>query len=227
MVRNFILRFPGIRAIVPRVSRPLLPLTSRLAAEHSPLSLTGTSARSSHRLFHHIPARLTDSPPPSPTSPNDPAGPPPNATLSQRLKYLIKSYGWYALGVYLILSVLDFGVAFAAVNVLGADHVAHFASSVKEYAYDLIHSTPPEPGREDMDSAAAHSNGSGQEGLYAMLVLAYTVHKTLFLPVRVGLTAAFTPRLVSWLRVRGWAGGEGTKRAAREMREKLRNRERD
>ncbi|OCH93121.1 hypothetical protein OBBRIDRAFT_790592 [Obba rivulosa] len=226
MVRNFILRFPGLRALVPRVSRPLLPLTSRLAAGPS-LSLTG-SVHSTNRLFHHIPARLTDSRPPSPTSPTDPAAPPPDATLSQRLKYLIKSYGWYALGVYLIIGVVDFGVVFAAVNILGADHVAHLAASVKEYVYGLINSTPPEPGREEMDSAAAHSSGSGHEGLYAMLLLAYTVHKTLFLPVRVGLTAAFTPRLVGWLRTRGWAGGEGAKRAARHMRDKLRgNRERD
>ena len=56
----------------------------------------------------------------------------------------------------------------------------------------------------------------------AMLLLAYTVHKTLFLPFRVGLTAAFTPKLVGWLTRRGWAGGEGAKRAAREMRDKVR-----
>jgi hypothetical protein len=36
--------------------------------------------------------------------------------------------------------------------------------------------------------------------------LAYTIHKTLFLPVRVGLTAAWTPKLVKWLTLRGWIG---------------------
>lgn len=64
----------------------------------------------------------------------------------------------------------------------------------------------------------------GQESLYAMLLLAFTVHKTLFLPVRIGVTAAFTPRLVKWLRAKGWAGGEGTRRAMQEMRERLRDR---
>lgn len=79
-----------------------------------------------------------------------------------------------------------------------------------------------------MDSISAHSNGGGQEGLYAMLVLAYTVHKTLFLPVRVGLTAALTPKLVGWLGRRGWAGGAGTKRAAQEFRDRIRSgREKD
>jgi hypothetical protein len=56
-----------------------------------------------------------------------------------------------------------------------------------------------------------------------MLVLAYTIHKTLFFPVRVGLTAGLTPKLVGWLSRRGWAGGAGTRRAAMEMRDKLRS----
>lgn len=50
------------------------------------------------------------------------------------------------------------------------------------------------------------------------------MHKTLFLPLRVGLTAYLTPRLVGWLRTRGWAGGEGTRRAGREIRERLKER---
>ena len=54
----------------------------------------------------------SSSPPPSPSAPGSPSLPP-NASLSQRLKYLIKTYGWYALGVYIVLSTLDFAVAFA------------------------------------------------------------------------------------------------------------------
>jgi hypothetical protein len=57
-----------------------------------------------------------------------------------------------------------------------------------------------------------------------MLVLAYIVHKT-FLPIRMGLTAVCTPRLVNWLRARGWVGGEGTRRAVQEMRDRLRDRD--
>jgi len=155
--------------------------------------------------------------------PND-SGPslPPDATVSQRLKHLVKSYGWYALGVYLILSALDFTIAFAGVNLLGAEQVSQVAAWVKEVVLGFIHSKPSEDGKDGIESTTA--NQGGQEGLYAMLVLAYTIHKTLFLPVRVGLTAALTPRIVGWLRMRGWAGGEGTKRAAREMREKIRAR---
>jgi len=145
-----------------------------------------------------------------------------NASLSQRLKHLIKTYGWYALGVYLIVGVFDFGVAFAGINLIGADQVSQVVASVKESVAGMINSKPSEPGKDELDPVTG--NAVGNEGLYAMIVLAYTVHKTLFLPVRVGLTAAFTPRLVNWLRSRGWAGGAGTRRAAEEMREKFRNR---
>ncbi|KAI0702952.1 hypothetical protein C8T65DRAFT_535848, partial [Cerioporus squamosus] len=221
MVRSFILRIPVVRALTARVSQPLLPLTTRLATRSAP-SLSGS------RPFSHFPARLTSSPPPSSGQSSHESDSshslPPNASLSQRLKHLIKSYGWYALGVYLILSALDFSVAFAAVNVLGAEHVSKVAAEVKDYFASLIHSTPPEPGREEMDRAAAHTNSGGSEGLMAMIVLAYTIHKTLFLPVRVGLTAAVTPKLVHWLRARGWAGSAGARRAANEMREKIRER---
>jgi len=127
--------------------------------------------------------------------------------------------------MYIVISALDFGVAFAGINLLGAEYVSAFAASAKNFAFGLVYSRPPEPGREEVEAATAGPAAGGQEGLYAMLVLAYTVHKTLFLPVRVGLTAALTPRLVGFLRTRGWAGGEGTKRAAREMRDRLRDRD--
>lgn len=224
MVRSFILRIPVVRALTSRVAQPLLPLTTRLAPR-------STSSLSGSRPFSHFPARLTSSSPSSsqssPEEPNPGHSLPPNATLTQRLKHLIKSYGWYALGVYIVLSTLDFTVAFAAVNILGAEHVSKVVSQVKEHFAHLIHSTPPEPGRQEMEPAASHGGSGGHEGLVAMLVLAYTIHKTIFLPVRVGLTAAITPKLVHWLRARGWAGRGGARRAAQQMREKIRNRDGD
>jgi hypothetical protein len=222
MVRSFLPRFPLLRALAPRVSSPLLPTTR---GRPLPPKLISTPRQTNSRLFHHFPARLTNSPiyPRSP-SPDPRSTLPSNASLSQKLKHLIKSYGWYALGVYLVLSALDFGVAFAGVNLLGAEYVSQVATSMKETITNVLHSHPPEPGMDEIESASARPGQSGQEGLYAMLVLAYTIHKTLFLPVRVGLTAAFTPKLVGWLSQRGWAGGAGTKRAATEMRERLRDR---
>lgn len=219
MLRRFIPRLRLFKTFSPVYTTPILPLTSRVGLRSvSPTSLTRASRPSSSRLFSHFSARLSSQPPQSQL--DDRPTLPPDATLSQRLKFLIKSYGWYALGMYLVLSAVDFGIAFAGVNLLGAEHVSRVAASVKSYAMQLVYTRPLEPGLEEQEIAPA-SVGS-QEGLYAMLVLAYTIHKTLFLPVRVGLTAALTPRLVGWLGRRGWAGKEGTKRGAKEMRERIR-----
>ena len=224
IMRGFLPRLHILKAIAPRASGPLLPTSNlRLATSaltNAPRPFQFRPFQS--RLFTHFPARLTT----STTSPSsDPQNSlPPNTSLSQRLKHLIKSYGWYALGVYIILSALDFGVAFLGVNLLGAEYVSQVAATVKGMVADALHSRPAEPGRDEIESIHDAQTKGGQEGLYAMLVLAYTIHKTLFLPVRVGLTAAFTPRLVAWLGKRGWAGSAGTRRAALEMREKIRDR---
>ncbi|KAA1472776.1 hypothetical protein DENSPDRAFT_839139 [Dentipellis sp. KUC8613] len=214
MLRRIFPRVGVLRAILPRVSQPLLPVTSRLMSTAETRTLTRAPRISSFRIFHSSPARF-GSPPASPTSSSTEA---PNASLTQRLKTLIKSYGWYALGVYAVIAVLDFGVAFVGINLLGAEYVSSVTASIKSYVLSMV-SRPPEPGREGIEDTTAPG---GNESLYAMLVLAYTVHKTLFLPVRIGLTATLTPRLVGWLRMRGWAGKEGTKRAAAQMRERLR-----
>ncbi|KAI6113219.1 hypothetical protein EDD16DRAFT_1834731 [Pisolithus croceorrhizus] len=206
------------RLVLFRVTRPVLPLTSRVGT----LNLSSRGSAVPSRPFHVSALRLS-SPPPSPRRDDSNTSLPPDATLSQRLKYLIKSYGWYAAGVYFVLSTLDFTVAFIGVNLLGAEQVSQAAAYIKETALGVLRTELPETNEEQADQAA----GGGREGLYAMLVLAYTIHKTLFLPVRIGLTAVFTPRLVGWLRARGWAGGEGTKRAAQEMRERLRSRRND
>jgi hypothetical protein len=124
--------------------------------------------------------------------------------------------------MYAVLSLADFTVAFAGINLIGAEHVSRATSAIKEFVMSYISTHPPEPGRDEIESASSSHATGGREGLYAMLILAYTVHKTLFLPFRVGLTAAFTPRLVHWLQARGWAGGAGTKRAAQEMRQRMR-----
>ncbi|KAF9050973.1 hypothetical protein BDZ89DRAFT_1056878 [Hymenopellis radicata] len=216
-----LLRLPFLRTFIPRVSAPVLPITRQSA-------LTNTPRATHSRLFSNFPARL--SPPTSPRSASPLASDslPPNASFTQKAKHLFKAYGGYAIGVYFILGVLDFGVAFVAINLIGAEPVSQFASYAKDAVLGLVMAPhPTEPGREEMDSTVNAATGGGHDGLYAMIILAYTVHKTLFMPLRVGLTAAFTPRLVRWLRTKGWAGGAGTLRAAEEMRDKLRRRSTD
>jgi len=210
-----------LRSVLPRIGlfritapKPISPL---LPTNRARLALSRVSRPV--RFFNHFPARLTSSPLPSPQL--DPKHAlPPGATLSERLKHLIKSYGWYALGVYLLFSAVDFGVAFVGINLLGAEYVSSVAASVKVWMGSVLRSRPPEPGKDEIDSIT-NPEQAGNEGFYAMLVLAYTIHKTLFFPLRVGFTAAFTPRIVSWLAKRGWIGSAGARRAAEEMRDKF------
>ena len=217
IMRRMLPRLPFLRAIVPRgVSRPILPLTSRISIPETRV-LTGTLRIYPFRSIHATPVRLS---PPSHPPNTDEAVP-----LSKRLTTLMKAYGWYAVGVYAVISIVDFTVAFAGINLLGAEYVSSIATSAKAWVLNLVYSRPPEPGREGIEDASQNMTVGGQEGLYAMLVLAYTVHKTLFLPVRIGLTAAYTPRIVNWLRARGWAGGDGARRAMQEMRERLKDRD--
>ncbi|GJJ06445.1 hypothetical protein Clacol_000637 [Clathrus columnatus] len=192
------------------VSRPLLPIAR---VTRSPQRITSSPSVSPSRL------RLLSSP--SSPSPPRPDASRESTTLSNRLKTLIKSYGWYALGVYVVLSSLDFAVAFVAINLLGAEYVAHAAATAKSFVLHLI--GRPSPDKTD----SPDTTNSGSEGLYAMLVLAYTVHKTLFLPVRIGLTAAVTPRFVNWLSRRGWTGTDGARRAGQEIRDRVRRNSRD
>jgi len=194
-------------------ARPLLPLTANFASPFrspSPLHIPNGTG---YQNYSSSTSRRSSSNPPSP-SPSDKL--PENATLTERLKYTMKKYGWYALGMYIFFSTLDFSLTFAAVNYLGADYATQLMESIKAALPSIF-------GGHDADpSQPPDTTKPGREGLYAMLVLTYTIHKTLLLPFRVGLTAAFTPRFVNWLGRRGWTGSGGAKRAMTEARQKLR-----
>lgn len=216
MVRPGLFRFPllrtaTIRSVLRLKPTPVLPISSAHTGALRP------AANAGFRYFHHAQPRLSSNSDGREREKDDSG-----LTFSQRLKHLIKAYGWYALGMYFLIGAIDFGVAFAAVNLIGAEHVSRAAASAKESVYAIFNSRPPEPGREQMDKAVAQSQAGAQEGLYAMIVLAWAIHKTLFMPLRVGLTAVLTPRMVNWLRVRGWTGSQGTRRAAEELRQRIR-----
>ncbi len=48
------------------------------------------------------------------------------STLGGRLKKLSREYGWSALGVYLLLSALDFPFCYLLVKTLGTDRIGEF-----------------------------------------------------------------------------------------------------
>lgn len=209
-----ILRVPLLRSIFPR--GPIIPF-SRPAAQG-----ISTRVRSPPpRLRLPLTRYASTSPPHSPTSSQTPTEP---QTLTARLKALIKTHGWYALGIYTAISLLDFSLSFAVIYLIGADQVTRVTSGVKDYVADILHKDPGgdavwDPAAETAQDSAVVKSGS--EGLYAMIVLAYGIHKTLFLPFRIGLTAAVTPKFVGFLTSRGWVGQGGARRAAQHVKDKV------
>lgn len=162
--------------------------------------------------------------------------------MSARLKRLSREYGWSALGVYLLLSALDFPFCFFAVRMLGTERIGRWEHVVIENFWKVVQIPFPSLGKQrqmeeavqatepdGFDVATAREGTLGWAGevdaadernkaadasLWTQLVLAYAIHKS-FIFVRVPLTAAVTPKVVKKLRSWGWDIGrrpEFTKR---------------
>ena len=185
------------------------------------------------------PASTTTRPSPS-TIPNSHAPPPnpepepePEPTSAYaRFKRLSKKYGWYAVGVYLALTAVDLSLTFAVVHAFGAERIEPLFKGVMHQYRVLRYGEPEairieEESRKEAEVKEAEEKAEleklspeerkkkqaslwGSRTFWAELVLAYTIHKTLLLPVRAGLTVAWTPPLVKWLTRRGWVGKVST-----------------
>lgn len=128
----------------------LRPLPPRLFA---PLRRNFSSAHPSIRQFpfHHLLARNVNRRPvrhilnkrfnstkPSFNPTPNLGSPEPSLSLSQRLRKLSREYGWSALGVYLLLSALDFPFCFLAVRWVGTERIGHWESVIVEGFWKLL-----------------------------------------------------------------------------------------
>lgn len=142
----------------------------------------------------------------------------------------------------MLASAFDFTAVFLAIHFLGAEHIRELEDAARKAVglgkRDLVEGEEPAlpssaDGENNADAAAQaakvlkestqaappaaskSSKSGGQSALWAEAVLAYTIHKTLLLPFRVGITAAVTPSFVKWLIRMGWAKpNTAVKRAA-------------
>ncbi len=150
-----------------------------------------------------------------------PGGSSNNESAGQKLKDLIKKYGRHALGVYLALSLVDFSLCFALVHLVGAERIAPVTDWVKEQYHEVRYGAEEatrmravdeqeraEDAAEERRAArqGKNSGGFGSAVFWTEFALAYSIHKIGLLPVRAGLTVAWTPKLVAWLTRRGWIG---------------------
>ncbi|KAI7957306.1 hypothetical protein MJO28_004401 [Puccinia striiformis f. sp. tritici] len=126
--------------------------------------------------------------------------------LFGKIKQLTKLYGSAALVVYGVLGGLDFGLSFIAIYLVGAEHVRTAEDWLLESLnWKRAHSTPLPSNTTTTTTTGTTEIDSSM--LWTTAVVAYTIHKTILLPFRIGLTAWITPPIVRQLRKRGWKVG--------------------
>ena len=118
--------------------------------------------------------------------------------MTQRLRILFKKYRWPALGVYLGLGALDFGVAFVGVKSFGTEAIGRYEKVILEKVEEKT-------GWKTKGTPEHYKVKHGETAsIWAEIALAYTIHKTLFALIRVPLTVAITPALVRYYQRRGY-----------------------
>lgn len=143
----------------------------------------------------------------------------------ERFKELSKTYGVYAVLMYLAIGAVDFSLSFLVVHSMGASTIEPYFNKALRWYRVIRHGSAgaDELEVQDREKKAAQAAEEAAEiaanggvaketawyldrALWAEAVLAYTIHKTVLLPFRAGLCVAWTPRVVEFLRARGWIG---------------------
>lgn len=213
--------------LVPMLGRRLAPVPRSTIRQLSTVGLRPQPRISLPRSVRGRPnSTITQPPRPSPPPP----GPEPQPTSAYaRFKLLTKTYGSYAILMYLALSAVDFSIAFGIVHAVGVERVEPYMKHVVRFYREVRHGKEGADALERADvakKAAAEAEAAAElaisgpptvrwwsnKALWAEAVLAYSIHKILFLPVRAGLTVAWTPKVVNWLSKRGWLGKVRTAR---------------
>lgn len=146
--------------------------------------------------------------------------PPPQAPKATGIRALVKEYGYSALGIYLFLSALDLPICYAIVHSAGKEQIEIYENKVKQYFgfgksdEDLkrlqeIKRIEEETAREKLPDAPKEKQDMFSWFLWTELAIAYGIHKSVFIFVRIPLTAAITPSIVKLLR--GWGFQIGNK----------------
>lgn len=123
-----------------------------------------------------------------------------------KLKELTKKYGVVGVLVYLGVGVVDLGVTFGIIQLAGLDKV----KALEKGALDVFYNTSEKFGITRKPASIENDtvlNDDEQDtpSFASVFILAYGIHKTLLLPVRLGVTAAITPAIVRKLHQLGWA----------------------
>lgn len=128
------------------------------------------------------------------------------------VKALIQEYGYSALGVYLMLSCIDFPACFVVVHSFGADKVKQVQTDVMNYLKRITglgHQKPAvvlDGGDSNANVVPEEERSFWESPLFTEAIVAYALHKSLIF-IRVPITAAITPSVVKQLRRWGFNVG--------------------
>ncbi|MCJ1379029.1 hypothetical protein MMC17_002128 [Xylographa soralifera] len=183
------------------------------------------------RRFRAPSKRLFSEKPPTPPKYNPTPNlnsPEPSLTLSQRMRKLSREYGWSAVGVYLLLTAIDFPFCFVAVRAIGTERIGEWEHYLVEWFKRAVPVQIPAKwrgtGGESVEEVqvvvdgaiagydhgvkdAEKANTGETASIWTQLALAYAIHKS-FIFIRVPITAAITPKVVKTLRGWGWNIGK-------------------
>ncbi|KAF9574790.1 hypothetical protein EC968_005576 [Mortierella alpina] len=128
-----------------------------------------------------------------------------------KMKQMIKQYGYTGVAVYFGISMIDLAATFVIVKAAGMDKIEKAQDWVLEniggyFGYKAKPHEERHPQDADLDNVDDEQVGAiynKASGLWSVFVIAYGIHK-LLVPLRVVATGMITPPLVKWLVKRGW-----------------------
>lgn len=129
------------------------------------------------------------------------------------LKALVKEYGYSALGVYLFLSALDLPICYVMVHMAGKEKIEEYENNVKQFfgfgKSDEELARIQEINRIENETEQKNETADSLFSWFSWteFAIAYGIHKSVFIFVRVPLTAALTPSIVKTLRNWGFKIG--------------------
>ncbi|CAO3635199.1 unnamed protein product [Mucor hiemalis] len=123
---------------------------------------------------------------------------------ASKFKELTKKYGAVGILVYLGVGCVDLGITFGIIQLAGLEKV----KTLERGVLDIVYSTGEKFGISKKSDVDQHSELIAKEdetpSLASVFILAYGIHKTVLLPVRLGITAAITPAIVRKMHQLGW-----------------------
>ncbi|KAF9280697.1 hypothetical protein BGZ68_007072 [Mortierella alpina] len=128
-----------------------------------------------------------------------------------KMKQMIKQYGYTGVAVYFGISMIDLAATFVIVKAAGMDKIEKAQDWVVEniggyFGYKAKPHEEKQKQDADLDNVDDEQVGAiynKASGLWSVFVIAYGIHK-LLVPLRVVATGMITPPLVKWLVKRGW-----------------------